>query len=343
MAVRVAVNGMGVIGKRVAHAVKLQDDMKLVAISTRSPSPTLKTILEPKGPLYGTHLYACSQESLENMKKAGMIVNGTLEDLLSKGEVDVVVDCTPKKVGAENKKIYEKYGVRAIFQGGEKSGVGTMTFNSFVNYDEAYKHKYIRVPSCNTTSLVRTLYTLSKITDIEEVDVAIVRRANDPPEDEEALCNSIEPTMEVPSHHGPDVQTVLPYLDIKTMSVKVPTTLAHVHIVHCEVKRLPKSEEIRDLFIKTPRITVLKASDGYTSTAKVIERYRDLLRPRYDMPEVVVWEETINTREDDVFWAHMVHQESIVIPENIDCIRAMFQLETNKEKSISKTDRSLGI
>ena len=343
MVVKVVVNGIGTIGKRVAHAIKLQDDMKLYAISTRSASPAVRTALEPEGPLYGTNLYACSPEKLEEMKKAGMYVNGSLEDLLEEGEVDLVIDCAPGKIGIENKKLYEKYGVKAIFQGGEKDNIGTMTFNSFVNYEKASEHQFVRVPSCNTTSLIRTLHTLSQLTKIEEVDVAIIRRASDPPDDEDAMCNSIEPTMQVPSHHGLDVKTVLPDIDIKTMSVKVPTTLAHVHIVHCEVKKLPTADEIKKLFIKTPRITVLKAEHGYTSTAKVIERYRDLLRPRYDMPEVVVWDETINAKDDDVFWAHMVHPESIIVPENIDCIRAMFNLEKDKDKSIKKTDKSLGI
>jgi glyceraldehyde-3-phosphate dehydrogenase (NAD(P)) len=342
MTVNVAVNGIGIIGKRIAHAVKLQDDMKLRSISTRSASSVLRTVLESDGPLNKVDLYACSPESLENMREAGMFVNGTIEDLLEKGEVDVVVDCAPKKVGIENKKIYKKYGVKAIFQGGEKADVATLSFNTFINYEQASKHDFVRVPSCNTTSLVRTLSTLSQLTDIEEVDVAIIRRHTDPPEGG-GVGNSIEPVMHVPSHHGPDVQTILKDLDIKTMAVKVPTTLAHVHIVHCEVKKLPKAAELKKAFINRQRITVLKSEHGYTTTAKVIERYRDLLRPRYDMPEVVVWDETINTKNDDVFWAHMVHPESIVIPENIDCIRAMFGLEKDWKKSIEKTDKNLGI
>jgi glyceraldehyde-3-phosphate dehydrogenase (NAD(P)) len=39
----------------------------------------------------------------------------------------------------------------------------------------------------------------------------------------------------------------------------------------------------------------------------------------------------------------MVHQEAIVVPENIDAIRAMFELERDKFKSIEKTNKSLGI
>lgn len=38
-----------------------------------------------------------------------------------------------------------------------------------------------------------------------------------------------------------------------------------------------------------------------------------------------------------------VHQESIVIPENIDCIRAMLQMEEDNFKSIEKTNKAMGI
>ena len=37
-----------------------------------------------------------------------------------------------------------------------------------------------------------------------------------------------------------------------------------------------------------------------------------------------------------------IHQESIVIPENIDAIRAMFNL-ADKWTSIEKTDKALGL
>jgi len=343
MVVRVCVNGIGTIGKRIAHAVKLQDDMKLAAISTTSASYTLRTVLEPDGPLYGTDLWCSVPEKLKAMRDAGMYVNGTLEELLASDKIDVVVDCTPEGIGALNKPMYQKYGVKVIFQGGEKADVAEMTFNSFVNYEEAIGKQFVRVPSCNTTALVRTLNVLDKLSQINEVDVTVIRRASDPPDTEKTIMNAIEPTMKLPSHHGPDVKTVLKHLDIKTMAFKVPTSLAHVHAVHAEVKKLPKPEELEAAFLKNTRITILKAADGYTDTAKVIERYRDLCRPRYDMPEVVVWKETINCKDDDVFWSHMVHSESIIVPENIDCIRAMTGIEKDPQKSIAKTNKTLNI
>jgi len=54
MMVKVVVNGIGTIGKRVAHAVKLQDDMELIGISDVAATSVLRTNLEPKDPLYKT-------------------------------------------------------------------------------------------------------------------------------------------------------------------------------------------------------------------------------------------------------------------------------------------------
>ena len=61
------------------------------------------------------------------------------------------------------------------------------------------------------------------------------------------------------------------------------------------------------------------------------------------MYEVAIWEESVNVMEDDIFWAHAVHSEAIVIPENIDAIRAITGIEKDKWKSIKKTNKSLGI
>ena len=137
MVVNVVVNGIGVIGKRVAHAVKLQEDMKLIGISDVSPSSTLRTCLDPEGPLFKTDLYCSVPEMKKNFTDGGMFVHGTLPDLLKSGSVDVVVDATPAGIGAKNKSMYEKYGVKVIFQGGEEADIADMTFNSLVNYKEA--------------------------------------------------------------------------------------------------------------------------------------------------------------------------------------------------------------
>jgi len=47
--------------------------------------------------------------------------------------------------------------------------------------------------------------------------------------------------------------------------------------------------------------------------------------------------------DSTLYYYQAVHQESDVIPENIDCIRSMMELERDASRSIRKTDRSLGI
>ncbi len=339
--IRVLVNGMGTIGKRVAMAVKKQDDMELVGISDAAFTGPVRTLLSPYGELHGTKLYCSSPKFYDSMKSQG-IVEGLLEDLLKSGGVDVVVDASPKGIDAMNKEMYKKYGVKAIFQGGAEASIADVSFNSFTNYDEARGKQFVRVVSCNTTSLARTIGSLNKKYGVEKAFVTLIRRATDPPKVKLGPINAIVPDLRVPSHHGPDLKTVLHDVDAFTMAVKVPETLTHVHVVEATLKKEISRDELLSTFKGTPRINLIKASHGFGSNAELMEMMRDLGRPRYDMPEVAVWEELTHVEGNKVYWMHAVHSESIVIPENIDAIRAMFGM-MDSESSIEKTDKALGI
>lgn len=343
MALKVVVNGIGTIGKRVAHAVRLQKDMELVGISDVIPTSWLRTILEPKGPLFKTNLYASNQDGMKNLTGGGMIVKGLLEDLLASGEVDVVVDCTPAKIGEKNKPLYQKYKLKMVFQGGEGAGVADASFVAIANYEKALNKNSVRVVSCNTTSLARTIFTVNKNFGVEEVFAALVRRATDPWDEKSGPINAIVPETHVPSHQGPDLQTVLPEINIKTMAVKAPTTLAHLHMITGKLKKPTTTEKLREAFASGSRMVLLKSSDGYAATSEIIERYRDLGRPRYDMYEVAIWEDSVAAEKDRFYWMHAVHSEAIVIPESIDAIRAVTGIERDKFKSIGKTNEALGI
>ena len=105
--IRVAVNGYGVIGKRVADAVAKQEDMRLVGVVDVVSDWRPRVALERDFALYGP-----GNEQVEAMRKAGLAVAGTLASLLA--EVDVVVDCTPKRVAATNVEIYRARGIKFI-------------------------------------------------------------------------------------------------------------------------------------------------------------------------------------------------------------------------------------
>ncbi len=110
--IRVAVNGYGVIGKRVAAAVVLQEDMSLAGVSDVVTDWRAHMVTRS-----GFSLFGATTEHADAMRSAGLTVTGTLDELL--GHADVVVDCTPKRIAAKNIEVYRRRGLKVILQGGE--------------------------------------------------------------------------------------------------------------------------------------------------------------------------------------------------------------------------------
>ncbi|HKZ47823.1 MAG TPA: type II glyceraldehyde-3-phosphate dehydrogenase [Thermoplasmata archaeon] len=334
MPARIAINGYGMIGKRVADAVKLQTDMQIVGVTKTKPNYEAKMAVSR-----GFPLYAAAAEFVPKFEKAGVKVKGTLNDLLK--ECDLVVDCTPEE--SNYKPVYENANVKAIWQGGEEHSLTGLSFNAAANYSECLGARFVRVPSCNTTGLIRTLYPLDVHVGIEKVLAVMVRRAADPGDSKKGPINAIEPELEMPSHHGPDVQSVLPRLNIHTIAVKVPTTIMHLHAVSVELKKEATSQQVLDVWRRSPRIKFFRGADGVKSTAEIMELARDLSRNRSDLYEIAVWEDGVHAHGRQLYYFQAVHQESDVVPENVDCIRAMLDLEKDGKASMAATDKSLGI
>lgn len=335
--IRVAVNGYGVIGKRVADAVALQDDMKLVGVADVVSDYRIRVAVER-----GYPVFAAVPERRAELEAAGVPVAGTLDDLL--GEVDVVADCTPKKVAAQNRTRYERAGVKAIWQGGEKHEIAGYSFVAQVNYAGALGRQAARVVSCNTTALSRVLHALHQQGWVRRARAVLLRRGTDPWESHvNGMINTVVPETKVPSHQGPDVQTVIPGLDITTMAGAGPYNLSHIHFAMVETTKPVGLEELRAALWEAPRIAFVRATDNLVALNSVIELMRDLGRPRGDMWEVAVWEDALATDQREVYLTFQVHNEAIVIPETIDCIRALTGVETDPSVSIARTDQSLGI
>ena len=332
MKVRVGVNGYGTIGKRVAYAVSKQDDMKLIGVTKTKPD-----FEAYRAKALGISVYAASADFLPRFEKVDFEVAGTLGDLLEK--VDVIVDATPGGMGAKNKALYEKAGVKAVFEGGENASTAQVSFVAQANYEKALGKDYVRVVSCNTTGLSRTLSSLQDY--IDYVYAVMIRRAADPNDSKRGPVNAITPSVTVPSHHGPDVQTVIP-INIETSAFIVPTTLMHVHSIMIELKKPVTEKDVIEVFENTTRVLLFEKEKGFEGTAQLIEFARDLHREWNNLYEIAVWKESISVRGNRLFYIQAVHQESDVVPENVDAIRAMFEM-AEKWESIRKTNRSLGI
>jgi glyceraldehyde-3-phosphate dehydrogenase, type II len=337
--VRVAVNGYGVIGKRVADAVRLQDDMVLAGVADVVTDYRVQTAVELGIPLYGA-----TEVAVADMREADLAPAGTLDDLIA--ESDIVVDCTPKKVASLNRDRYVEAGRKAIFQGGEKHALTGFSFVASLNYADAMGRDLVRVVSCNTTALGRVVGTLHRAGLVKTARAVLFRRGTDPWESHlNAPLNTVVPETSTPSHQGPDLQTILSGLEIVTMAAKGPFNLGHIHFTMVETTRPTSIDEVRAILEAAPRVAFIRASDGLGSQNAIVELMRDLGRPRADLWEVALWEDAIGVRPDggEIYLVYHVPNEAIVIPETIDAIRAMTGLESDGARSIAKTDASLGI
>ena len=329
--VRVAVNGYGVIGKRVADAVALQEDMKLVGVADIVNDYRMRVAVE-----HGFPVFASLPDRRADFDAAGIPVAGTLDELL--GQVDIVADCTPKGVAAENRERYRAAGVKSVWQGGEKHELAGYSFVAQVNYEGALGRDSARVVSCNTTAITRVLHALRGHEWVKRARAVLLRRGTDPWESHtNGMINTVIPETRVPSHQGPDARTVIPDLDITTLAGAGPFNLSHIHFLMVETTHPVSRDELRDALWNAPRIAFVRAGDGLVALNSVIELMRDLGRPRGDMWEVAVWEDALAADDREV------HNEAIVIPETVDCIRALTRLEPSAAGSMAKTDAALGI
>ena len=249
--IRVAVNGYGVIGKRVADAVKAQKDMTLIGVADVATDWRTR-VLQTKG----VPLFAATPKAFDELRAAGRRTAGQLDDLL--GEVDVIIDCTPKHVAADNVPLYRARSLKFILQGGEKHAVTGHSFVAEASFETAVGRQATRVVSCNTTATVRTLSALKRAGLLQRARGTLLRRATDPWESHKGgIMNTLVPEPEIPSHQGPDAQTVDPDLDVVTMAVKVPETIAHLHYWSVQMTRPVDKEEVLDAFRSSSRILLM--------------------------------------------------------------------------------------
>ena len=101
--IKVAINGYGVIGKRVADAVSLQDDMELIGVCDVVTDWRIKMAVSKSYLVYGFDQAVSNQ-----MKEVGIPVVGSLDDMLQ--AADIVIDCTPKKIASQNLPKYRHIG-----------------------------------------------------------------------------------------------------------------------------------------------------------------------------------------------------------------------------------------
>lgn len=332
----IGVNGYGTIGKRVADAVVAQPDMELVGVAKTRPNFEAERAVAN-----GYPLYAAIEERAERFEEAGIDIAGLVEELVE--EADVMVDATPSGIGAENKSLYDEHETPALYQGGEDADFVDTSFNARSNFADAVGADHVRVVSCNTTGLSRLVAPLEEEYGIEKVRATLVRRGGDPAQTGRGPINDILPNPRtIPSHHGPDVQTIFPDLAIDTLGLKVPATLMHTHSVNVSLTGDATADEVRELLESQSRTFVIPEHLDIDGAGKLKEFALDAGRPRGDLWENCIWGESISVEGDDLYLFQAIHQESDVVPENIDAVRAVAET-ADADESIATTNDALGM
>jgi glyceraldehyde-3-phosphate dehydrogenase (NAD(P)) len=335
--IEVGINGYGTIGKRVADAVRQQPDMDVVGVAKTRPNFEARGAVEK-----GFDLYAAIEERKPLFAEAGIDLAGDVAELVAAS--DVVVDACPSGVGADNAAMYERHDTPALLQGGEDADVVDASFNARSNFETVEDADLVRVVSCNTTGLSRLVAPLEEEYGIEKVRATLVRRGGDPAQSGRGPINDILPNpVTLPSHHGPDVNSIFPDLAIDTLGLKVPATLMHMHSVNVELADPPSDgEAVRDLLEAERRTFVIPEWLDLDGAGAIKEFAQDAGRPRADIWENCIWGESITLEGDDLYLFQAIHQESDVVPENVDAIRAVLGTADAAE-SMRTTDEAMGL
>jgi glyceraldehyde-3-phosphate dehydrogenase (NAD(P)) len=335
--VKVGVAGFGVIGQRLADGVARQEDMELVGVADVAPTLAVMALAE-RGMPYD--LYAAMPGARETLEATGIPVTGEFDDLIA--QVDIMLDSAPGGIGAKNKAKYEAAGVKAIFQGGEADEVADVFFHGYANYDNGVGQDYLKLTSCNTTGLIRTIDALDRAVGIEKVAITIIRRVADPGDTHRGLVDTlqIEP---IPNHQAVDLMSIMPHIDATGILVHTPVTHGHIITIVATPKREVTTEEVVEAFEAHPRIRVVRIADGFDTNTSLFNYARFLGHPRGDMYEVGLFEETVGLSGKDIMFAINIPQESVVIPETIDGIRAALEMQTDRLEAVGRTNEYLGM
>ncbi|MBF5028532.1 type II glyceraldehyde-3-phosphate dehydrogenase [Micromonospora sp. ANENR4] len=302
---RIAVLGMGVIGKRLVDAVTEHPDLELVGVGIRRL--TGGVLARPDVPYFLT-----DDGTPERFKGTGITVAGSWNDALA--QADLVVDAGPSRSGAGRAASYRAARVAVRYCGGERDRSLGPVLHPALNREIGFGLRSARLASCNTTAIGRTLAAIG-VGHIARAHATIIRCCTDTDKAAKGVTNSAVFDAR-PSHHATDLREIIPEMSLSTNAVTVPMVSGHVillrlHLTDCEldaaVSRLGAAQGV----------TLL--TEGTHDSALIRERAMRSGMPRGDRYDIAVQA----CRDGDALsLAVSLDNEAITVPETIDAILA---------------------
>ena len=177
---------------------------------------------------------------------------------------------------------------------------------------------------------------------LEKVAITIIRRVADPGDYHRGLTNALQ-IDHAPSHQALDLMTIMPHVDATGILVHTPVTHGHIITVVATPKKSVTPENVIEFFNEHPRIRVVSIAEGFLGNASLFRYARDLGNPRGDMYEIAAWKDSVVMSGKDVMFAINIPQEAVVIPENIDAVRACMRMQLDRIEATDLTNNYLGI
>ena len=184
----------------------------------------------------------------------------------------VIVDCTPRGVGHENKKLYYKkylHNTQGFVAQGSEFGFGKM-YARGIN-DTALKHdedKFIQVVSCNThnlSTIVNNIALCDGKDNLIEGRFTLIRRSNDVSQSTKFI-----PSPQVGkhkdeiygTHHARDAVQLFKTigLDLNLFSSAMIVNSQYMHILHFYLK-IKKSTTLQNIIAKLDSLDLIATTD----------------------------------------------------------------------------------
>jgi glyceraldehyde-3-phosphate dehydrogenase (NAD(P)) len=116
----------------------------------------------------------------------------------------------------------------------------------------------------------------------------------------------------------------------------------HMHSINVTLDSAADAAGVRDLLEAESRTFVIPEWLGLDGAGAIKELAQDAGRPRADIWENCIWGESITVEGSDLYLFQAIHQESDVVPENVDAIRAVLG-EADGAASIERTNEAMGL
>jgi len=210
---------------------------------------------------------AVDQEKISDFKK--LKIDSDLETEEAIQRASVVIDCTPKGIGHDNKaKYYKKFSktVKGFLAQGSEDGFGKKYARGVNDSTLNSDNKFIQIVSCNThniSCITNTIALNSNIDNLESGNFLCVRRANDLSQEDSFIPSpkvGIHDDDKYGTHHARDSASLFSTLGLDlnlfSSAMKVNSQYMHILWFKLELKESINMDDLKNRLVSNPLVAM---------------------------------------------------------------------------------------